>query len=379
MSTILNQKAGSQNEKESKKRLASIDILRGFDMFWIVGGAGFIASVLKFFGPAVQNALIPQLHHAKWEGFHFYDLIFPLFVFITGMSAVYSLQNILKSNGIKAAYKRLIRRTILLYLFGIIYYHGIENGYEQIRLLGVLQRLALTYFFTGVIYIHFNLKGIVIAFPLLLLSYWALLSFVPLPGSNEISFTATQNWAYWFDKQFLPLRKHFGDWDPEGLLSTIPAIGSALLGAFAAILIKNKNIADMKKVYYMIGGGAGMVVIGFLWGLQFPVIKNIWTSSYVLVAGGYSFILFGLLYLIVDIWKFDKWAIPFIWIGMNPITIYLARNFFNFNNFAKRFVGGELHTIFGETFGNFLLNAVSMGLTLLLVRFMYKKKIFLRI
>lgn len=360
-------------------RIVSVDVLRGFDMFWITGGAGFFLGIFKLFGGKIEQWFAPQLDHVEWEGFHFYDLIFPLFVFIVGMSVVFSLEKILATKGKKAAYDRLIRRFILLYLLGIIYYSGIGRGWDHIRLMGVLQRLALTYFFTGILFIHFKLKGLIIACLSLLVSYWAFLSFVPMPGLHQVSFAEGHNWANWVDKHFLPLRKWDGDWDPEGLLSTLPAIASCILGVFASLLLRIKSVEDMKKVYYFVGGGIAAVVVGYLWGLQFPVIKKIWTSSYVLVAGGYSFILLGVFYLILDIWKVQKWTIPFIWIGMNPITIYMARNLLNFNRLAERFVGGDLQTLVGEKIGYLMLTTVSLGLTLLFVRFLYRKNIFLRL
>ncbi len=361
------------------QRILSVDVLRGFDMFWITGGAGFFIGIFRVFGGKMEQWFVPQLDHAEWEGFHFYDLIFPLFVFIVGMSVVFSLQRILETQGKKAAYRRIIRRFVLLFLLGIIYYGGMRNGWLNIRLLGVLQRLALTYFFTGMLFIHFRLRGLIIAFAALLIGYWAWLSFIPVPGLGHVSFAEGQNWANWFDSHFLPLRKWNGDWDPEGLLSTLPAIGSCILGVFASLLLRNKSIEDRKKVIYFIGGGIAAVILGFLWGLQFPVIKKIWTSSYVLVAGGYSFVTLGVLYLILDVWQVQKWSVPLVWIGVNPITIYMARNIVDFNKLAKRFVGGELGTMFGDDFGYLLYTTVSLALTLLLVRFLYKRKIFLKL
>jgi len=372
-----------QGEGESiepvKGRIVSVDVLRGFDMFWITGGAGFFLAIFKLFGGKIEEWFVPQLEHAEWEGFHFYDLIFPLFVFIVGMSVVFSLQKILATKGRKAAYNRLVRRFILLYLLGIFYYGGMNHGFQHIRLMGVLQRLALTYFFTGMLFIHFRMRGLIVAFAALLIGYWAWLSFIPVPGLGKVSFAEGQNWANWVDQHFLPLRKWNGDWDPEGLLSTLPAIASCILGVFASLLIRDRSIEDKKKVYYMIGGGIAGVIIGYLWGLQFPIIKKIWTSSYVLVAGGYSFILLGVLYLILDVWKIQKWAIPFVWIGMNPITIYMARNIVNFNRLAERVVGGELQTMMGEKIGYLLLTSVSLGFTLIVVRFLFNRKIFLRL
>jgi predicted acyltransferase len=330
-------------------RIVSVDVLRGFDMFWIVGGKGFFVALFSLFGLGISKPLVRQLHHSHWVGFRFYDLIFPLFVFVVGMSVVFSLEKILAQKGKKAAYKRVFRRFLILYLLGIFYYHGIQNGFENIRLLGVLQRLAITYLFAAIFFIHLNRKAMLGVLVAILIGYWAWLSFVPVPGLHEVSFAEGKNWANWIDAHYLPLRKWNGVWDPEGLLSTIPAIASALLGVFAALIIRSKYIEPKRKVAIFVGGGAVLVVAGLLWGLQFPIIKKIWTSSYVLLAGGYSAILLGVFYLIVDVWKMQKWAIPFVWIGMNPITIYMARNMVQFDDLAKRLVGGQLSTAFGAS------------------------------
>lgn len=379
MENTKDSKQTQQSIEPIKERLVSVDVLRGFDMFWITGGAGLFLGIFGLFGDPVEKHLRPQMEHVKWEGFHFYDLIFPLFVFIVGMSVVFSLQRLLKTTGKMAAYKRVLKRLVLLFILGIIYNGGIGSGLDGIRLLGVLQRLALTYFFTSILFIHFQLRGLIIAFFILIISYWALLTFIPVPGFGEPSFAMGQNWANWVDENFLPLHKHNGPWDPEGLLSTLPAIASSILGVFASLLLVNKKVDEMKKVYYYIGGGILMSITGYLWGLQFPVIKNIWSSSYVLVAGGYSFILLGMLYLVLDIWKYQKWALPFIWIGMNPITIYLARNFMDFNSLGRRFVGNESISYFGVDIGYFLAVSASLALTLSLARYMYNKRIFLRL
>ena len=372
-----NQSAPSESIEPVKGRIVSVDVLRGFDMFWIVGGGALFASLFKLMGGPFERIFVPQLDHAEWQGFHFYDLIFPLFAFIVGMSVVFSLEKLLRTQGKKAAYKRVLRRFIILYLLGIIYYGGIGKGFENIRLMGVLQRLAFVYLFSGLLFINFRLKGLIIAFASILLAYWAFLSFVPIPGQEHVSFEPGLNWTNWIDEHYLPLFKWDGRWDPEGILSTIPAIGTGLLGVFASLLLRVKSVEDKKKVIYFIGGGFALVVLGYLWGLQFPVIKKIWTSSYVLVAGGYSLMLLGLFFLIVDVWKIQKWAVPFVWIGMNPITIYLTVQFFNFQRLAAALIGNE--KIWGSLWGNFFVATVYMILVFLFLRFMFKKKIFIRI
>jgi len=231
----------AQNLEPEKQRHLSVDVLRGFTMFWIVGGDNFFRALFRFLGGPFEKYLEPQMDHAVWEGFHFYDLIFPLFEFVVGMSVLFSLQKILETQGKKAAYQRVWKRFVLLYILGIIYYGGYSGGVEEIRLLGVLQRLALTYLFTAILYIHFRLQGLIIAFAVLLIGYWAWLTFIPVPGLGESSFAMGKNWANWVDMKYLPLFKWNGDWDPEGLLSTLPAIGSCILGVFASLLLLNNK------------------------------------------------------------------------------------------------------------------------------------------
>ncbi len=370
---------GSVERQEKKKRIVSVDVLRGFDMFWITGGAGFFLGIGKLLGPSAEKVIHSQLRHSKWAGCTFYDLIFPLFVFLIGMSITFSLGRYLQREGAWAAHKRLVRRTIILYLLGILYYGGFANHWPHIRLVGVLPRLAFCYFFAGLAFCHLRVRGMVVLFLLLILGYWAFLTFVPVPGVGHPTFAMGKNWACYIDQHYLPGRRWYGEWDPEGLLSTLPAIASCLLGVFAGLLITSERVSPYRKVALFIGGGAVLAALGWLWGLQFPVIKKIWTSSYVLVTGGYSFMLVGLFYLLVDVWKWSWWTAPFIWIGMNPITIYLARQFFDFNGFALRFVGGDIQDLVGPDWGYFLKVSVSLALTLAFVRFLYKRNIFIRI
>src|SRR5205807_638182 len=148
-------------------------------------------------------------------------------------------------------------------------------------------------------------------------------------------------------------------------LSTIPAIATCLLGVFAGFLLKNQGVEDRRKVVYLIGGGIAAAALGWLWSLQFPVIKKIWTSSYVLVAGGYSAMLLGVFYQIVDVWQKRTWCQPFVWIGMNSITIYLASNIIGgFSKLALRLAGGDVKTFFdthmAKGFGDMVVSIVGL-------------------
>jgi predicted acyltransferase len=391
----------------TSRRLLSLDALRGFDMFWIVGGEELIRALYKAWPIGPLHALDAQMHHKAWEGVAFYDLIFPLFVFIVGVSLVFSLSRAIERGGKANALKRILLRSLALYVIGLFYYGGLSKGVDHIRWVGVLQRIALCYLFSSVFFCAFRLRGLIAVCAALLLGYWALVSFVPIrdfdlarnhlkkrhldPQSAETAtlFQSTTNFVrsrfenglnltHQIDFQYLPGLRLDGAYDPEGLLSTLPAIATCLLGFFAGFLLKNQAIPDQRKVLCLLGAGLLGLVCGFLWGLQFPVIKKIWTSSYVLIAAGYGCLLLGVFYQVIEIWQWRKWCTPFVWIGMNPITIYLAFNVVDFGNLAKRLAGGPVHEAVGDG-GNLLHALVVVAMMLALVRFLYQRKIFLRL
>jgi predicted acyltransferase len=359
-------------------RLVSLDALRGFDMFWIVGGDELVKALARLYDTPALRVLDDQLEHAEWEGFHFYDLIFPMFVFIVGVSLVFSLGRTIEQKGRGTAVLKVVTRGVLLYLLGVFYYGGFATPFEKIRLLGVLQRIGLAYLFAGLIYCAFGTRGRVAACAGLLVGYWALMTFVPVPEVGAGHFEPGANLANWIDKRYLPLRKWDGDYDPEGLLSTLPAIANCLLGVFAGELLKGRA-GPGRKVLTLLAGGAACALAGWLWGLQFPVIKKLWTSSFVLVAVGYSSVLLGLFYLVVDVWKFQKWAGPFVWIGMNPITIYMIHKLVDLQGIANRLVGGELKERYLEPYGDLVGALVVMTITLAICHFLYRRKLFLRL
>jgi len=356
----------------------SLDALRGFDMFWIVGAESLVQGLRKISDTGPIKLLADQLEHKPWAGFHFEDLIFPLFVFIIGVSLVFSLTKTIAQSGRRAAVLRILRRSALLYLLGILYYGGLSTPIEKIRLLGVLQRLALCYLFASLLFCYLKPKALVGVCAGILIGYWALLSFVPVPEHGAGNFAEGMNLANYVDKQFLPLRKWDGDHDPEGLLSTLPAIANCLLGVFAGLLLQNTAVPDRKKVGYLIGAGIACLAVGWLWHLNFPVIKKIWTSSFVLVASGYSCLLLAAFYQVIDVWKWQKWALPFVWIGANPITIYFGGRFIDFEGLAKLLVGGEVNHVFGR-YGELVLALTTLALGFWFLRFLYQRKIFLRL
>jgi predicted acyltransferase len=367
------------NEQTATARLMSLDALRGFDMFWIVGADALVEGLRKVSDTGPISSLARQLEHVDWQGFHFEDLIFPMFVFIVGVSLVFSLTRALEEGGRAGAVWRILRRAVLLYVLGIITYGGFSTTFHEIRLLGVLQRIALAYLFAGLIFCYFGTKGRIAWCVGLLVGYWVIMTFVPVPGGTAGNFAAGQNLTNWIDKHYLPLRKWDGDYDPEGLLSTLPAIANCLLGVFAGMLLRDGKLSPWRKVALLAAAGISLVALGWLWSLQFAVIKKIWTSSFVLVACGYSSLFLAAFYLTVDVLGWRRWAVPFVWIGANPITIYMLHNLVDVGAISRRLAGGEFGKVCFGRFSDLVVAAVGMAITFGIARFLYQRKIFLRV
>jgi len=373
---------------EQSRRVVSVDALRGFNFIWILGGDGAMWAIGDMAGDkssaigAVGRFFGLQLKHVPWEGLRFYDFVFPLFLFITGVSIVLALPHFIERNGLRSAHWHVLRRALILYGLGLLYYGGIENGWHDIRFLGVLQRIAICYLFASLMFMHFSLRGLIATFFTLLVGYWALMSFVPVPGVGAGNFAPDMNLANWIDAHFLPGRLWDGSRDPEGLLSTLPAIGTCLLGIFCGLVLRDVRLKPQQKSFVLIGGGIALVLIGHLWALQFPIIKAIWTSTFVLVAGGYSAILLGLVHQVVDVWGMKSWVTALVWIGANAILLYFINGMVGFEPVAEKIVGGDIMDFFDnhitEGAGLLFTNLAGLLLVVLLARFFYKRKIFLK-
>ncbi len=405
----------------ASQRLMSLDALRGFDMFWIIGANTLVHSLDGMIAPGGQTAAgfsfirwcSDELHHAEWAGFRFYDLIFPLFVFMAGISVVFSLGRTMRQQGRAAAVKRVIRRSILLYVVALFYSGGFTHRWPAIHLLGVLNRIALCYLFTGLIFCFCNLRTMIVIAVGLLVGYWGLLTFVPIrniqlqksaltqlaaqrgaPINPRALYDATTervtggyepglNLANHVDFLCLPGARGETYYDAEGILSTLPAIVTCLLGVFAGLLLLNTSINDLQKVMCLLAAGVALAVLGWAWSAQFPVVKKLWSSSYVLVAGGYSALLLGTFYWVVDVAKWRWWCQPFVWMGMNSITIYVTKKIIGgFNPISARVVGGDISDFFNaHLYGSGDLMVTFLGLLMAFwwVRFLYRRKIFLRL
>jgi len=358
------------------ERLLSLDALRGFDMFWIMGADEFVESLAKVEHNGAVEFVKRQLTHATWEGFRFYDLIFPLFLFMVGVSIVLSLQRRVEQKDQWSAHKRILRRFVVLWIWAFIVAGGFEQ--EKINFAGVLQRISYCYLVTSLLFCHLRLRGLLAVCAVILVAYWAFLSFVPVPDIHVTTFEMHKNWANYLDKHYLPGEREARGWRNEGMLSTLPAIATCLLGVFAGMFLTQHPMRPQQKAFWFMGAGCLLVALGFLWGVQFPVIKRIWTSSYVLVAGGYSALLLGLFYLVLDVWKYQKWSVPFVWIGANALTMYLLADLIPHDKLTTRIVGGPIQAWLGP-YDAAAQTAVWMGLLIALARFLYKRRIFLRV
>jgi len=355
-------------------RLLSLDALRGFDMFWIMGGDMILRSLPKIHNSPFTRLLAGQMEHCEWAGFHFYDLIFPLFVFIVGVSLVFSLPRSIERSGRPATLKRVVVRSVILFLLGIFYMGGVANGFNNVYLAGVLHRIAVAYFFTSLLFIFFRFRTLVVLCPTLLIGYWALLTFVPAPGIGAPTLAEPgKNLAHYIDHLYLPGQKFEGT-----LLSTMAAVANCLLGVLAGRLLQNETIPPRKKVHWLLASGLISLAVGFAWSIEFPIIKLLWTSTYVLVACGYSAILLALFFQIIEIWGARRWTAPLVWLGMNAITIYIIANIVGFHRLAARFVGGDIKAWLGP-YGDLAQAVVGTALAFFVVWFLYRKQVFLRL
>ncbi len=358
-----------------KKRVVSVDALRGFDMFWIIGGESIFISLAALIHPSVGTFVKHQLEHAEWNGFRFYDLIFPLFLFIVGVSLIFSLYKRVSRGDDRAHLVRhIIKRTLVLFFLGLVYNGLFKLDFESFRYAGVLQRIALCYFFTSLIVLYTDWKGQAVFAGAILLLYWAAMALIPVPGHGAGVLTPEGNLSAFIDQKLLPgsfCCYQFGD--NEGILSTVPAVATTLLGCLAGHWLRSER---KYKISGLLAGGVVLLAGGLLWGLVFPVNKLIWSSSYVLYAAGWSVLLLALFYYIIDVRGWSKWAYVFVVIGLNPITIYVVQSVFDFYSVAYIFIQGFID--YTGAFKPFLLAVSVFAIKWLFLYFLHRKRIYLK-
>ncbi|MDA6070171.1 DUF5009 domain-containing protein [Flavobacterium sp. AC] len=380
------------NKTIASERLVSLDALRGFVMFWIMSGEHIMHALAKAVPIPVFIWMSSQLHHAEWNGITFYDMIFPIFLFVAGVSMPYSFEKKMNLAGVKTPrelptkekqkiYRSMLKRTSILLFLGFVVNGLLRfDGFDQTRFASVLGRIGLAWFFAGMIYLNFDLKKQLIWFTGILAGYYLTMKFIPVPDFGAGILTKEGSLEGYIDRLFLPGRLHSTVYDPEGLFSTIPAIATALLGVFSGTFLKTDNYFSRKnKLTVMVASAIVLILIGIIWDYDFPINKHLWTSSFVCFVGGFSILFFTFFYLTIDILGFHKWAFPLLLIGSNSILIYIAAEGLVDFKYTADFVFGGIIKFFPLLWQP-VFTALSVTVVqLVLLYFLYKRRWFLKV
>jgi predicted acyltransferase len=322
-------------------RLESLDALRGFDMFWIVGGGAMFGGLAKAVHLPVLNALLPQFEHVRWQGLHFWDLIWPLFMFIVGVSIAFSTARRRAAGAShRTLYLHAARRAAILFVLGMMAQGNLLdwNLSKLWPCYSVLHGIAAGYLIALAVALEFRPKAQILILSGFLLLYWALLMLVPVPGVGAGVLTPTGNMATWIDQLILG---HFHHGENTWFVSYLGFASSVLLGVMAGHVLLSARTAAA-KLRLLAAAGAGCLAAGLLWSMALPIIKLLWTSSFVLVAGGFSFLVLALFYWMVDVRGWRGWAWPFRVIGMNAIVAYMTMSLVDLRAIGNIFVGSLL-------------------------------------
>jgi predicted acyltransferase len=310
----------------SSKRLLSLDFFRGLT----------VAAMILVNNPGSWGHIYSPLGHAEWNGCTPTDLVFPFFLFIVGVSIAYALGSKKddESTHTKTILKAL-KRALILFGLGFILAifprnfqeFDLINSLQNVRIMGVLQRIGIVFFISAVIFLKLSTKNIFRTMILILFGYWLLMTFVPVPGVGYANLEKETNLGAWFDRTILTeahLWKSAKTWDPEGLLSTLPAIATGLFGILVGIYLKRKDVEVGTKMAWLFTTGFTAVLLGLLWDLQFPINKALWTSSYVLYTGGLATAILALCYWVIDANNYNRFTKPFVVYGVNAITVFFV-------------------------------------------------------
>ncbi|WP_394129772.1 transmembrane glucosamine N-acetyltransferase NagX [Shewanella maritima] len=371
---------------QPKPRLQSLDALRGFDMFWILGAEGLFAALFVLTGWAGWQWFDAQMHHSAWHGMTFYDLIFPLFIFLSGVALGLSVKRLDQQpwSQRKPVYVHAIKRLLLLLILGVIYNHGWGGGIpaelSQIRYSSVLARIAFAWFIAAMLVWHTSLRTQVITVVGLLVGYSVLLMLVPVPNGEAGQLTLEGSINTYIDSllrpgisyQNLPL-------DPEGVLSHIPAAVNAIVGSFVGrFIVSQQPKGEWFKAAMLALSGVIAIALGYGLSGVIPINKSLWTSTFVLVTLGWSMLILAVFYSMIDILKWRKWAFGFVVIGTNAIIIYLATSLINWQYLAQSLFGGVINAV-PEVVQPLLTVCTLLVVQWLALYWLYKRKIFIRI
>ncbi len=362
-------------------RLRSLDALRGFDMVMLLGGMYVLVAVSKALGwTQVAEVLEHQAEHPLWNGFTAWDLVFPLFLFLAGVSLPLSLAKQRAAGATNGALvRRALKRAALLVFFGLVYNGLFGFEFERFRYASVLARIGLAWLGAALLWIYLPLRAVAIAGAVLLALHSCALLFVPAPDLELASASLEQGKTFscWFDRVMVPGRMHRVTSDPEGLFGVISAVGTALLGAFAGHWITSVQHSRSRRIGGIILFGSQCLVAGAVldyFGL--PINKNLWTASFTLWAGGFSLLLLAFFHWIFDVVRADRVALAFTVVGANSILAYVASAFIRWQDvvdvlFARGLSNGRLHAVMAPV--------LALLLQWLILWALYRRRIFLRV
>ncbi len=361
-----------------KNRVESVDILRGFT----------IAAMILVNNPGTWSHVYPPLLHAEWHGLTPTDLIFPFFLYIVGISISFAYKN--KPNA-WPTYRKIIIRSLKLIGLGIFLawflpYWPFFKDFETLRFPGVLQRIGVVFFISAVLFLNVNWKVLLSIGIIILIGYFVFMGFVPLPDGSLPTFErAPNNWANYLDVKIFGQHTWKNDYDPEGLLSTLPAIATCISGILIGKLLVVKKLNKVKTLLTI---GTLFLIAGYFWSLWFPLNKAIWSSSFVLVTSGWATLILAVVYYFTDV-KQIRFGSIFKYIGMNAIAIYFLSSFmaktFGLLKIGDTGIHGWIYqNIFAAAIPIDKLSSLVYALTLIVVYsalayFMYKKKIFIKV
>jgi len=369
-------KDNSGSVEQLSARLTSVDALRGFTMFFIIGGGDIFTSFYRVWPSTFTETLAANMTHAEWEGFYFLDLIFPLFLFLVGLLIPFTIaRSIQKGLTREEIYVRVMKRTFVLILLGLANYGLLRFDWPEMRWSSVLGRIGICYFFASLLVLNTNWRvqaGLVIA---ILLGYWAAVTYIPVPGYGAGVLTPEGCLTTWLDQKLIPGKLGLEIYDRQGVLSTFTAIATTLTGVLAGHWLGTKT-TENKKALGLVFAGMIILAAGWIWGQFFFISRNVWTSSFVLYTSGWSLLVMALFYWIIEIKGYRRWSFFFVVIGLNAITIWVGQNFIDY-----RFTSDAVFFGVSKYFG--ILQPVIDALSLLMVKwlflwFLYRKGIFLK-
>ena len=368
---------------EKSERLLSLDALRGFDMFFITGGAAIISGLCLGLGCDKSFWLVEQMRHVPWAGLVHHDTIFPLFLFLAGVTWPFSYAaQVAKGRTAWQIHRKVILRAAILFLFGLSC-GGILAFKPHFRVPSVLGQIGLAWGFAALIAIHVKKnwqRGLVAA--LLLVGYWSVLAFLIAPGAPDgaDSYAMQHNIISWLDRTLMPNHILAKAYDPESLFSVPAAIALALFGMMSGDLLRSERPSCGKKALVLFGGSVALLLLTFLfiYVLKMPIVKRLWTSSFVLATGAYSLAMLALFYWIIDVKGWRGWTFYFRVIGMNSITIYMLGMVGVLGALQKYCFGGFCGWV-GGAWGDFAWGVTYQLVGWLVLYFFYKKDIFLKV